>query len=258
MIYIKSEDEIKKIRESCHIVGLCHKAIAENIKAGMSTMNLENIVVNILKKYGAKPSFKGQEGFTEDAVLFPYATCISINEEVIHGMPSKKRIIHDGDIVSLDIGAYKNGFHGDSAKTYIIGNVDDKVKKLVEVTRGSFYEGLKFAKVGYRVSDISNAVQKYVEKFGFSVVKDFQGHGVGRELHEDPGVPNYGQPGRGPRLEAGMTIAIEPMVNMGTDDIIICDDGWKVVTADGKLSSHYEHTVLITDGQPEILTNHYL
>lgn len=257
MIYIKNEDEINKMREAGHIVGMCHNAIAEKIKAGMSTMDLENIVMDVLKKNGAKPSFKGQEGFTEEAVLFPYATCISINEEVIHGMPDKNRIIHDGDIVSVDIGAYKNGFHGDSAKTYMIGNVSDEAKRLIEVTRASFFEGLKFAKEGHRLSDISHAIQICVENNGFSVVKEFQGHGVGRELHEDPGVPNCGIPNRGVKLERGMTIAIEPMVNVGTDEVYICDDGWKVITADGNLSAHYEHTILITNNEPELLTNRY-
>ena len=254
MIYIKNEEEIKKMEEACHIVALCHIAIGENIRIGMSTMDLENIVMDVLKKNNAKPSFKGPEGF-EGSIPYPYAICVSINEEVIHGMPSNKRIIQDGDIVSVDIGAYKNGFHGDSAKTYMIGNVSDEAKRLVEVTKNSFYEGLKYAKVGYRVSDISHAIGAYVEKQGFNVVKEFQGHGVGRMLHEDPGVPNFGKPGRGPRLEAGMTIAIEPMVNQGTDEIVIEDDGWKVVTADGKLSAHYEHTILITNNEPKLLTN---
>lgn len=254
MIYIKNEKEIKQMEEACHIVALCHIAIGQNIKVGMTTMDLENIIMEVLKKNNAKPSFKGQLGF-EGSKPFPYASCISINDEVIHGMPSKKRIIQDGDIVSVDIGAYKNGFHGDSAKTYMVGNVSDVAKRLVEVTRQSFYEGIKYAKVGNRISDISHAIQQYVEKNGFSVVKEFQGHGVGKQLHEDPGIPNYGHPGRGPRLEAGMTLAIEPMVNVGSDEIIIMDDGWKVVTEDGSLSSHYEHTILITNNEPKLLTN---
>lgn len=254
MIYIKNEEEIKKMEEACHIVALCHIAIGENIKVGMSTMDLENIVMQVLKNNNAKPSFKGQLGF-EGSLPFPYASCISINNEIIHGMPDKNKIIQDGDIVSVDIGAYKNGFHGDSAKTYTVGKVSDTAKRLVEVTRNSFYEGIKYAKVGNRISDISHAIQEYVEKNGFNVIKEFQGHGVGRELHEDPGIPNYGRPNRGQRLEAGMTLAIEPMVNEGTDEIIIMDDGWKVITADGKLSSHYEHTILITNNEPKLLTN---
>lgn len=254
MIYIKNEEDIKKMEEACHIVALCHIAIGQSIKEGMSTMDLEHIVMDVLKKNNAKPSFKGQLGF-EGSMPFPYATCISINEEIIHGMPNSNRIIQDGDIVSVDIGAYKNGFHGDSAKTYMVGNVSDVAKRLVEVTRNSFYEGLQYAKVGNRISDISHAIQQYVEKNSFNVVKEFEGHGVGRQLHESPGVPNYGKPGRGVRLEAGMTLAIEPMVNEGTDEIVIMDDGWKVVTKDKKLSSHYEHTILITNNEPKLLTN---
>ncbi len=254
MIYIKNEKEIKQMEEACHIVALCHIAIGENIKVGMSTMDLENIVMEVLKKNNAKPSFKGQLGF-EGSMPYPYASCISINDEIIHGMPDKNRIIQDGDIVSVDIGAYKNGFHGDSAKTYMVGNISQEARRLVKVTRDSFYEGIKYAKVGNRISDISHAIQEYVEKNGFNVIKEFQGHGVGRQLHEDPGIPNYGHPGRGNRLEVGMTLAIEPMVNQGTDEIIIMDDGWKVVTKDGKLSSHYEHTILITNNEPKLLTN---
>ncbi len=254
MIYIKSDKEIDQMREACKIVGLCHKAIGEKIKVGMSTMDLENIVLDVLKENDAKPSFKGQEGM-EGAKPYPYATCISINDEVIHGMPNKNRIIEDGDIVSVDIGAYKNGFHGDSAKTYLVGNVSKIARQLVEVTEQSFYEGIKFAKPGNRISDISNAIETYVKQFGFEPVREFQGHGVGRQLHEDPGVPNYGKPGKGPRLEKGMTIAIEPMINEGTHKVWLEEDNWKVVTQDGKLSSHYEHTILITNNEPELLTS---
>ena len=170
-------------------------------------------------------------------------------------MPNKNRIIEDGDIVSVDIGAYKNGFHGDSAKTYLVGNVSKIARQLVEVTEQSFYEGIKFAKPGNRISDISNAIETYVKQFGFEPVREFQGHGVGRQLHEDPGVPNYGKPGKGPRLEKGMTIAIEPMINEGTHKVWLEEDNWKVVTQDGKLSSHYEHTILITNNEPELLTS---
>lgn len=253
MIYIKSDSEIEKMREACKIVGLCHKTVKENIKAGMSTMDIEKIVVDVIKSHGAIPSFKGVEGM-DGAIPYPYATCVSINDEIIHGMPNKNRIIYDGDIVSVDIGAYKNGFHGDSAKTYMVGNVSETAKKLVEITKQCFYEGIRFAKVGYRLSDISHAIQKYAEANGFSVVREFQGHGIGRSLHEEPGIPNYGKPGRGPRLEKGMTLAIEPMINEGDYDIDILEDNWGIVTYDGKLSAHYEHTILITNNEPELLT----
>lgn len=180
--------------------------------------------------------------------------CISINDEVIHGIPSKEVIIKDGDVVSVDLVVLKNGYNGDAARTYIVGNASKEAKELVEVTKQAFFEAMKYAKAGNRIGDISNAVDSYVRKFGFSVVKEFQGHGIGKEMHEDPGVPNYGKPGKGPRLEKGMTIAVEPMVIAGNPDIWELEDGWTIVTRDGSLSAHYENTILITDNEPEILT----
>lgn len=188
---------------------------------------------------------------------FPAGVCISVNDEVIHGIPSKKVILKEGDVVSTDLCAYKNGFHGDATRTHIIGGekaVSKEVKRLVDVTKQSFFEGIKFAKPGFRIGDVSHAIGNYIEKNGFYVIKEFQGHGIGRQMHEDPGIPNYGKEGKGIRLEPGMTLAIEPMVNMGTDEIEVLDDGWTIVTADGSLAAHYENTVLITEKEPEILT----
>lgn len=188
---------------------------------------------------------------------FPAGVCISVNDEVIHGIPSKKVILKEGDIVSTDLCAYKNGFHGDATRTHIIGGekaVSKEVKRLIDVTKQSFFEGIKFAKPGFRIGDVSHAIGNYIEKNGFYVIKEFQGHGIGRQMHEDPGIPNYGKEGKGIRLEPGMTLAIEPMVNMGTEEIEVLDDGWTIVTADGSLAAHYENTVLITEKEPEILT----
>ncbi len=253
MIYIKDEKEIEKMRVACKIVALCHKAVEEKIRAGMSTMDIENIVMKVIKENNAIASCVGVEGF-DGADPYPCATCISINDEVIHGIPRKDRIIKDGDIVSVDLCVGKNGFHGDAARTYVIGNVPSKTRELVDVTKQAFFEGIKFAKEGYRLSDISNAIGEYVKSCGFDVVREFQGHGIGNSIHEDPGIPNYGLPGKGPRLQAGMTLAIEPMVTQGKHDIDILDDGWTVVTLDGKPAAHYENTILITKNEPEILT----
>jgi len=185
---------------------------------------------------------------------FPCATCISVNDEIIHGIPSKKNILKDGDIVSVDLVAYKNGFHGDCARTYAVGEVSKEARKLIEITKQAFYEGIKFAKVGYRIGDVSSTIQEFVEKNGFSVIKEFQGHGIGRSMHERPDIPNYGKKNTGIRLEKGMTLAVEPMVNQGSDRIEILNDGWTVVTKDGLLAAHYENTILITEKEPEILT----
>jgi len=185
---------------------------------------------------------------------FPCATCISVNDEIIHGIPSKKNILKDGDIVSVDLVAYKNGFHGDCARTYAVGEVSKEARKLIEITKQAFFEGIKFAKVGYRIGDVSSTIQEFVEKNGFSVIKEFQGHGIGRSMHERPDIPNYGKKNTGIRLEKGMTLAVEPMVNQGSDRIEILNDGWTVVTKDGLLAAHYENTILITEKEPEILT----
>jgi methionyl aminopeptidase len=251
MITIKSEKDIEKMREACRIVGLAHNEVEKMLKPGMTTREIDAIAEKVIINHGAEPSFKGYPKGARNA--FPATACISINEEVIHGIPNN-RIIKEGDIVSIDLGAYKNGFHGDAARSYVVGNGTDIAKKLVDVTRESFFEGIKMAKVGNRISDISHAIQEYVEKNGFSVVKEYEGHGIGEELHEEPGVPNFGRPGRGQRLLAGMTIAVEPMVNEGMWEVEVEKNGWTVVTADRKLSAHYENTILITNKGVEVLT----
>ena len=199
-----------------------------------------------IKKYNATPSFKGYGGFSG-------SICASVNEEVVHGIPGN-RVLKDGDIISLDIGAYYKGYHGDSAKTHGVGVISEEDRKLIEVTRESFYEGIKFARVGYRLSDISHAVQVHAEKYGYSLVRDLVGHGVGADLHEDPQVPNYGPPGKGPRLQEGMVLAIEPMVNAGRYQVKTLADGWTTITVDGKKSAHYEHTIALTSDEPLLLT----
>ena len=247
MIIIKSELEIEKLRKAGKIVALAHEAIKNNIKAGMSTYEIDQIASQEILKHDAKLGFKGYGGF-------PGNNCVSVNDEVVHGIPSKHRIVKEGDIVSVDLGSYIDGFYGDAARTHAIGKVSDETQKLIDVTRESFFEGLKFAKVGYRLSDISHAIQEHCEKNGFSIVRDYVGHGVGRNLHEPPQIPNFGRPGRGPRLQKGMVLAIEPMVNMGSFEVKTLADKWTVVTIDGSYSAHYENTIAITDGEPEILT----
>ncbi len=247
MIQIKTKKELELMRIAGRITALARKAAADAVAPGVTTEDIDRAVRKTIESHGAKPSFLGYAGF-------PGSACVSINDEVIHGIPSPKRVIHEGDIVKVDVGAYIHGFHGDCACTVACGEVSEEAKRLIEVTRQSFYEGIKFARVGNRVSDISSAVQAYVEAHGFSVVRDFVGHGVGAELHESPEVPNFGRPGHGIRLEPGMTLAIEPMVNVGVYGVKVLADGWTVKTRDGKLSAHYENTVAITDGEPEILT----
>lgn len=254
MITIKSKREIELMKESCRIVKLAQDAIEEAIRPGISTYELNKIAEDVIIKNGAIPSCKNYPSGIRGVPNFPAGVCISINDEVIHGIPSKNVIIKEGDIVSTDLCAYKNGFHGDATRTHIVGNVSEDTKRLVEVTKQSFFEGIKFAKPGYRVGDISNAIGEYIEKNGFSIVRDFQGHGIGMEMHEDPGVPNYGQKGKGIRLEPGMTLAIEPMVTAGSWRVEVLDDGWTIVTEDGSMAAHYENTILITEKEPEILT----
>ncbi len=219
----------------------------EAVKDGVSTKHIDDIIRHHIEKCGAVPSFLGYGGF-------PGSACISINDEVIHGIPSKNRIIKDGDIVSIDVGARYRGYHGDSCCTFGCGNVSDKAKRLMETAEKAFYLGAAKAVAGNRLGDIGSAIQEYVEAQGYGVVRQYVGHGVGRELHEDPEVPNFGHAGHGVRLYKNMTIAIEPMITEGTYDVRVASDGWLVTTADGKLSSHYEHTVLVTDGEPELLT----
>lgn len=254
MVSIKSKREIELMREPCKIVALTHKMLEENVKAGMSTYEIDKMADDFIRAHGGEPSCKNYPSGIRGVPNFPSAVCISINDEVIHGIPSKDIIIKDGDLVSLDFTVYKNGFHGDAARTLMIGNVSPEARKLVEVTKQSFFEAIKFAKKGYRIGDISHAVESYVKQYGYSVVREFQGHGIGREMHEDPGVPNYGKPGKGLRLEPGMTLAIEPMIIDGNPDILELEDGWTIVTEDGSLSAHYENTILITENEPNILT----
>ena len=246
MITIKNERELESMRQACKITAAARALAGEMVRPGVSTKAIDQAVHDYIVSQGAKPSFLGYNGF-------PASTCISVNATVIHGIPGGY-ILKDGDIVSIDVGAYYKGFHGDCAATFACGTISAEAEKLIEVTKQSFYEGLRFATQGHRVSDISHAIETYVELNGFSVVRSFVGHGVGRQLHEEPEVPNYGRPGHGPRLLKGMTLAIEPMVNAGVYDVRVLKDGWTVLTADGKLSAHYENTVLITDGEPEILT----
>lgn len=246
-IMIKNPDQIEKMREACRIVGEVHRIMREEVKPGITTGHLDRIAEEYIRSQGAVPSFKGYHGY-------PGSICASVNEEVIHGIPSKKRIIREGDIISVDVGAYKDGFHGDGAKTYPVGEITSDAMKLIEVTKNSFFEGIKFAKEGNHLHEVSAAIQKYVESHGFSVVREFVGHGVGASLHEDPQIPNYKVRGRGPRLERGMTLAIEPMVNIGRREIRVLGDNWTVITLDKSLSAHYEHTILITENGPELLT----
>ena len=246
MIAIKNERELTAMRQACRITAAARALAGEMVRPGVSTKEIDTAVHDFIVAQGAKPSFLGYNGY-------PGSVCISVNDTVIHGIPNGY-VLKEGDIVSIDVGAYYQGFHGDCAATFPCGAISTEAEKLIEVTKQSFYEGLRFATQGHRVSDISHAIQTYVESNGFSVVRSFVGHGVGAQLHEEPEVPNYGKPGRGPRLLRGMTLAIEPMVNAGVYDVRVLKDGWTTVTADGKLSAHYENTVLITDGEPEILT----
>lgn len=248
MISIKTPDQLERMRIAGRITALARKAAADAVRPGASTEDVDRAVRQTIEANGAKPSFLGYGGF-------PGSACVSINDEVIHGIPSKKRIIQEGDIVKVDVGAYIGGVHGDCACTVPCGAVSEEAERLIAVTRQSFFEGIKYAKEGCRLSDISHAVQAYCEANGFSVVRDFVGHGIGEELHESPEVPNFGRPGHGIRLQRGMVLAIEPMVNVGAYSVRVLPDGWTVKTRDGKLSAHYENTVAITDGEPEILTS---
>ena len=245
-ITIKSPREIELMRVSGKITAAARSLGRELVTPGVTTHEIDKEIYKFIKSCGAEPSFLGYGGF-------PNSACISVNNEVIHGIPGKL-LIHEGDTVSIDVGAFKGGFHGDCAGTFAAGKISDEAKRLIEVTRQSFFEGLKFAREGYRVSDISHAIQDYVESFGYTLVREYVGHGIGKNLHEAPEVPNFGEPGHGPRLVRGMTIAVEPMVNMGKAGVRVLDNDWTVVTLDGSLSAHYENTILITDGEPEILT----
>lgn len=239
MIQLKNSAQISAMKEAGRITGEALLLAREHVREGISTKELDTLIREYIERCGAKPSFLGYAGF-------PGSACISINDEVIHGIPSKKRILREGDIVKIDVGAFYNGFHGDSARTIPVGKVSDEAMKLIEVTRNSFFAGVAMLKTGNRIGDVGSAIQNCVEKEGFSVVRRYIGHGVGRELHEQPDVPNFGTAGRGTRLCAGMTLAIEPMVNIGAEDVYEMPDGWTVKTADRSLSSHYENTVALT------------
>ena len=248
MIYLKTDDEIALMRESNTLVGKTLGELARWIAPGITTLRLDQIAEQYIRDNGGVPGFKGYGGF-------PFTLCISVNENIVHGFPSSY-VLRDGDIVSIDVGAFKDGFHGDCAATFICGEVSEEARRLIEVTKQSFFEGLKYAREGYRLPDLSGAIQRYVEEHGFSVVREYVGHGIGANLHEAPEVPNFVSPRMGrPRLLRGMTIAVEPMVNAGKAAIKVMPDGWTVKTADGKLSAHYENTILITDGEPELLTD---
>lgn len=246
LITLKSEREIEAMRRAGRITAQARALAASMIRPGVTTHEIDTAVRRFIESHGAKPSFLGYGGF-------PGSACISVNEQVIHGIPGP-RVLKDGDIVSVDVGAYIGGFHGDCAGTYPCGEVSEEALELIRITEQSFWEGMKFAKAGCRVSDIGHAIQAYVEANGCSVVRDFTGHGVGAKLHESPAVPNYGRPGHGARLQAGMTIAVEPMVCAGDYRVKVLADKWTTVSADGSLTAHYENSLLITDGEPEILT----
>ncbi len=245
-ILIKNAEQIQHMRHVGNIVLKTHELLESNVRPGITTKELNDLAESYIVNAGAYPSSKGYKGY-------PAAICISVNNEVIHGIPGMKKL-KEGDIVSIDIVANKNGYHADAARTLAVGTVSEETKRLIAVTRESFFKGIEYARAKMHLHEISAAVQEYVESFGFTVVREFVGHGVGKHMHEDPQIPNYRMPNRGPRLAPGMTLAIEPMVNAGTADVDILDDGWTVVTSDGKYSAHYENTVLITDSDPEILT----
>jgi len=246
MIILKSPEEIEKMAESCRIVANTLEAIKSMVKPGLTTLDIESFAETHIRELGGAPAFKGYRGY-------PASICTSVNDEVIHGIPSK-RFLQEGDILSIDLGVYRDGFYGDGAVTIPVGQIAPALERLLRVTEESLHIGIMNAIVGNRVSDISYAIQRHVESNGFSVVRAFVGHGIGRELHEDPQIPNFGLPGRGPRLMEGMTLAIEPMVNLGSYEVFVLDDGWTAVTSDGKQSAHFEHTVLVTSEAPRILT----
>lgn len=247
MVQIKNSEQLAIMRKAGRITGEAILKAHEHIKEGVSTKELDTIIRNYIEKCGAKPSFLGYGGF-------PGSACISINNEVIHGIPRANRILMEGDIVKIDVGAYIGGYHGDSANTFGVGKISDEAQKLIDVTRECFFRGAAMAKAGGRIGDIGSAISTYAENLGYGVVRKYVGHGIGRDLHEDPEVPNFGTAGRGARLYPGMTIAVEPMINIGSPNVKVLDDDWTVVTSDGSLSAHYEHSIVIVDGEPILLT----
>lgn len=246
-VTIKSPREIELMREAGRILAKTHEELAKNLWPGMSTWDIDHMGEEIIRSYGCIPSFKNYNGY-------PASICVSVNDEVVHGIPHKEHFLDEGDIVSLDAGVIYKGYHSDAARTYGIGEIDDDAKKLIEVTRQSFFEGIKFAKAGNHLNDISAAIQKYAESFGFGVVRDLDGHGIGSHLHEDPEIPNFARKRKGILLQPGMTLAIEPMITEGSYEVVWLDDDWTVMTEDGGWAAHYENTILITEGEPEILS----
>ena len=246
-ISIKSEREIQLMRESCKILAKVHDELGKAIKPGMSTKDIDDLGDKLIRSFGCVPNFLDYNGY-------PASICVSVNEEVVHGIPSKTRILKEGDIVSLDAGLIYKGYHSDAARTYAVGQVSEEVRQLMDVTKQAFFEGIKVAKAGNHLFDISNAIDDYVSQYGYGIVRDLVGHGIGTSLHEDPQIPNFRQPRRGPKLVPGMTLAIEPMINLGRADVEWLDVDWTVVAEDGLPSAHYENTILITEGEPEILT----
>lgn len=246
MITLKSAHEIELMRRAGKITAAARAVARDMVKPGVTTQQIDKAVHRFITEQGAIPSFLHYNGY-------PASVCVSVNDEIIHGIPGD-RVLHEGDIVSVDVGARYRGFNGDCAGTFPCGKCSDEALRLIRITRQSFFEGIQFARVGYRISDIGHAVQEYAESYGYSLVREYVGHGVGASLHEAPEIPNYGKPGHGPRLQKNMTIAVEPMVNVGGYEVRTLDNGWTVVTADGSLSAHYENSLLVTDGEPEILT----
>lgn len=246
-ITIKSEREIELMTQAGRILEIVHEEMEKALKPGMTTLDIDAIGEEVIRSYGCEPSFLNYNGY-------PASICVSVNEEVVHGIPSRNRIIQEGDIVSLDAGLIYKGYHSDAARTHAVGEISEEAKKLIEVTRQSFFEGIKYAKEGNYLFEISGAIGRYAAGFGYGVVRELCGHGIGTHLHEDPEIPNFPMMRRGPKLKAGMTLAIEPMINLGTEKVRWLDDNWTVVTRDGKLSAHYENTVLITKGEPILLT----
>ncbi|ADC49790.1 MULTISPECIES: type I methionyl aminopeptidase [Alkalihalophilus] len=246
MIICKTERELEIMREAGRIVALTHQELKQHIQPGITTKELDEIAEKLIRSHGATPSFKGYNGFTG-------SICASVNEELVHGIPGS-RVLKDGDVISVDIGAKLNGYHGDSAWTYAVGTISDEDQQLLDVTENALYKGLEQAKPGERLSDISHAIQTYAEPLGYSIVREYVGHGVGQDLHEDPQIPHYGPPGKGPRLKPGMVLAIEPMINAGSRYVRTLADNWTVVTVDGKNCAHFEHTIAITETGYEILT----
>lgn len=246
-VTIKSAREIERMRVAGKILASVHEKLGKALKPGMSTLDIDRLGEELIRSHGCVPSFKNYNGY-------PASICVSVNDEIVHGIPNSHRIIHEGDIVSLDAGVIYEGYHSDAARTHAVGVIDPKAQKLIDVTRESFFEGIRQAKAGNYLNDISSAIQAYAESFGYGVVRDLVGHGIGSHLHEDPEVPNFARKKKGIRLQAGMTLAVEPMINAGTWQVSWMSDGWTVVTKDHSLSAHYENTILITDGEPEILS----